>query len=251
MSKTSAIMLAAVAALVATTAFAVTYRVRGTDPPIRAGEPPPGADTATTPVPGVTPDASRPESFLPYVDADNAKPRFVGELNGFTIDPSYPGRTSKGACPPGGFVYTEPAKAIEVATSPGPMRVDPAGISGAIISESLPESWSCRGELAQVVWNLRVNTGTEGVGPAGALLMIHRIRGLEPIQRGAPEERWTAATVAGSPAVVASPILAIDGLYVGECYVAVYQPLTDVLTEVLATRASAEFCLAAAEAIVR
>jgi hypothetical protein len=56
---------------------------------------------------------------------------------------------------------------------------------------------------------------------------------------------WTAVTVAGLPAILAQPPSAI-----AVCYVAVYEPGTDVLTTVSATGAQGAFCVTVAEALL-
>jgi hypothetical protein len=208
---------------------------------------PPGPDV--TPEPGMTPDTSKAFWFVPYLNQDRQKPRFVGELNGLQIDPASKGRSALEICPPTGLDLPPPGTTVEVATQLGPLQLDPARMPAGVKPVGLPGVFVCGPDVAQVYWNFEYPAGTPGVNPGGGAINVSRMRGQEPVIHAAPQDRWLATRVAGMPAVASPPIITVNNKSVGTCFVAVYDPETDVLTTVLAGE-SLEFCLAVAKEVV-
>lgn len=249
-TKTTAI-LGFMAVAVAVAAFAATYVLRDDDPTSRADEPPAGPDRSITPEPGATPDTTQPFWHIPYVNQDREKPTFVGELNGFTIDPAMEGRSPYEICPGQGLHPPRPGEEFAAVVAEGPLQIDPAELPEGTEPHGPPSSFFCGEDVATVVWVFRVRAGTPGVDEGGTLLEVARVRGMERVNHSAPGERWAAATIVGERAVVSKPVIAVGGKVVGSCYVAVYQPETDVMTSVLALSASEEFCISVAETMLR
>lgn len=238
------------AVAVAVAAFAATYVLRDDDPTSRADEPPAGPDRTITPEPGATPDTTQPFWHIPYVNQDREKPTFVGELNGFTIDPAMEGRSPYEICPGEGLHPPRPGEEF-AALKEGPLQIDPALLPDGIEREGhYPDSFLCRDELVLALWTFDIRPGTPGANAGGGGVNILRSRGLERVVREAPADRWSATTIAGYRAIVSGPIVAIGDKQYGSCYAAVYQPDSDVMTVVSAT-ANEQFCISVVEAVLR
>jgi hypothetical protein len=173
-----------------------------------------------------------------------APPPFVGDLSGYHIDVTAQGRTPFDACPGVGLNPPPPGQAIAT-VSVGPLRIEPSRLPASLTATDPPEVFLCRGEVAQVGWTFHIAPGSPNANAGGGSAFISRVRGLAPIQHGASQAQWTAVTVGGLPAVLARPAATI-----GSCFVAVYQPETDVLTTVQAAGAEALFCMALVEAAI-
>jgi hypothetical protein len=64
-----------------------------------------------TPVPGATPDTSKPDWDLPYRTVDAALPRYEQSVNGITIGPNTSMDDGGAYCEPGEAVETDPSTA--------------------------------------------------------------------------------------------------------------------------------------------
>lgn len=245
------LVLVAVAALLGSTVFSVTYSLRAPDPVTQAGPPAGGPDDSVTPAPNATPDTNSPFWHIPYINQNRQRTPFSGRLNGLTVDPTWTGRSAFDVCPGVGLTSPKAAELLKTVTSPGPLQIDPQALPEGITPTSSPDAFLCRGLLAQVAWRFLVAPGGPSVNPGGSDLSITRTRGLEPVVHSAPAERWKSITIAGSQAILASPIVVADDKQYGSCFLAVYQTGTDVLTTFLADAANDAFCVAVAEATVR
>lgn len=251
-TSTKAIAGAVACVLAGVAVFIGVYTLRGSDQPIQAGPPPGPPGAGVTPIPGSTPDTSLPFWHIPYINQDNQRPRYSGLLNGFTIDPGWHGKSAYDVCPGTGLEAARSPR--ETVSAPGPLQIEPSVLPGGVSATSftpLPDAWLCKGEPVQFGWSLSVEAGTPDVNPGGSALYISRIRGREPVIHAAPKERWSTTTVAGSPAIVSSPIVVAGDKQFGACFVAVYQEQTDVMTTVLASAANDPFCLRVAEAVLK
>lgn len=238
------------AVALAMAAFTITYLARGSDPASRAQPPGDGPATGATPLPSATPDTSQPFWYMPYVNADQAKPPFVGTLNGIPIDPDHQGRTPYEVCGGSGMDLVDPDVLMETVTRAGPLAVNPARFPASVRSLDGPWAWTCPDGLAQVSWIFHVAAGTAHVNPGGSDLTVDRIRGLDPVMHSAPADRWFAAEVAGRPAVAQRPVVVAGDKQFGSCFVAVWDVRSNILTTVSAGAANAEFCLLIAEEVV-
>lgn len=232
-------------------AFAATYFLRSADTPGVAApildQPGPNA----TPKPGETPDTSRPFWHIPYVNQDQQKPRFRGALNGFEIDPEAPGQSPAELCPPSGLSLPAPDKSLSIVIDPGPLRINPGQLPPGVNGHELPEAYTCKGALAQVAWLFSVLPGTEHVNPGGSDLLIQRVRGRQPVIHEAPADRWAETTVGGLPAVVSRPVVVVGDREFGDCFLATYDPASDVMTTISASAATSEFCELIAQEVLQ
>ena len=236
---------------VALGAFAVVYLGRGDEHPARAGQSGEPSDGAPTAAAGETPDTSQPFWHMPYVEADAAREPFAGDLNGFVIDPdpARSGRTGFDVCPDVGLGPPPPGSELSFATAPGPLQIDPRALPEGIAPSNLPEVFLCRGEVAEIGWTFSVRAGTADANEGGSGLYIRRVKGNEVITYGAPSERWVEASVHGLPVIVSKPIITVGAKQFGGCFLAAYNPETDVLTTVSGLAANEGLCLRVAEEV--
>jgi len=245
-----------VLAVVTTTvvAFGATYWLRGPEPVGIAQQPPVSPGLDTTPIPGVMADTSQPFWHIPYINQDREKPTFTGTLNGYEINPGGVGRKERTAfdmCPGVGLSDPAPGRLLPTVTGPGPLRIDPRTLPEGVVPTDGPYAFLCRDNPAITYWLFHVDAGTPHANPGGSDLSIHRNVGRDPVTHAAPRDRWSAVTIAGLPAVVASPIVSIGDKQFGDCFVALYDPRSDVFTTVSAGAANAEFCTSVMEVLVR
>lgn len=232
-------------------AFTIVYATRGSDAVTQAQAPinPPAKDV--TPPPFATPDTSKPFWHIPYINQDEKRPTFVGTLNGYTIDPSAPGRTAYDVCPGTGLWQVDPWNADALVTAPGPLRIDPRLLPASVGETTNLDAFTCGGSLAEVTRSFRVKPGAAGVNEGGGALVIGRVTGNDPVFWAAPQERWGPAQINGLPAVVSRPIVSAGTKQFGVCFVAVYEPRTNVRTTVASDGGNEAFCKAVAEAVIR
>jgi hypothetical protein len=140
---------------------------------------------------------------------------------------------------------------LATVTSKGALQIDPKALGEGISASTLPEAFLCKGTLALVDWTLSVAPGTASVNPGGSDLIITRSKGKDPVIHSAPLDRWHSVAVAGNPGILSSPIVSVGNKQFGDCFLAVYQATTDVLTTITGTAANDGFCLAIGEAILR
>ena len=168
--------------------FAIPYwLVRGDDTVLRAQEPGAGPavelprllgidpdDTEVTPVPGSTPDTSAPFWFIPYVNADNKKPRFRGSLGGLEIDPDFVDtRTGADVCPGEGHLREPfPDEYLALIADPGPFSIDPRSMPAGLTPSEVPTVLVCGpSEIWLTSWFFSV---TRSVGSCNRPLVISR-----------------------------------------------------------------------------
>lgn len=244
------ILGAAAIVAVAVAIFGAVYGLRAPDEALMASGSAtlPGPDT--TVVPGTTPDTGAPFWHIPYVNEDQKLPAFVGTLGTIAVDPNRQGPTGFDICPGIGLKPAEPGSARSVTTAPGPLSISPRLLSAGIEPLSGPEPFLCGSDLSQVTWNFLVKAGTPDVNVGGSNLTIARMKGIDYVNFGAPEGRWSATEIAGKPAVVAGPVVVAGDRQFGPCFAAVYDAKSGVLTTVLAGAANAPFCTVVANEVV-
>lgn len=245
------ILVAGLVVAVGVGAFTIVYATRGSDAVSQAQAPiePPAKDV--TPPPGGTPDTSKPFWHIPYINQDEKRPIFVGTLNGYTIDPAAPERSAYDVCPGVGLDQAYPSTADGLVAAPGPLRIDPSSLPALLGEMTRTDAWACKGNLTMVSRSFRLKPGAEGVNEGGGSLQIFRAIGNDPVGWAAPQERWNAIQVNGLPAVVSRPIVSVGTKQFGDCFVAVYEPRTDVKTTVWGAAANESVCLAVAEAVIQ
>ncbi|GAB4326726.1 MAG: hypothetical protein Kow0010_09980 [Dehalococcoidia bacterium] len=250
----AAAITVAVALLVGVVGFTVTYALRGSDE-VSSAQQPRDTPEDPTPAPSATPDTSRPNWYLPWLQADEAKPRFEGTLGGlriFASPESAPAEVSAlELCPPDGFELVHPHEAIAAAAGAGPLSLEASDFGPGAVFPRLPDVWHCHGTAAVVVWDAELKGGTPGVNPGGAAVAVSRFREQDWIVLGAPRERWEEVTVAGRPAVVKRAVLEeFDVVPVASCAAASWDPVTRVQTQVIAGPARSSVCLEILESVL-
>lgn len=244
-------LVAGLIVAVGASAFTIVYATRGDDALTQAQAPinPPAKDV--TPPPGETPDTSKPFWHIPYINQDEMRPIFVGTLDGYTINPAAPERTAYEVCPGTGLEQPAAAKIAETVGAPGPLQIDPNSLPTSVGPTTGTDAWACKGNLTMASRSFRLTPGAEGVNEGGGSLFISRVTGNNPVVWAAPQERWKAIKINGLPAVVSRPIVSAGTKQFGDCFLAVYQPATDVLTTVWAAAANEAFCTAVAEGVTQ
>jgi hypothetical protein len=159
---------------------------------------------------------------VPYVNQDKEKPIFEGSLNGYDIDPDWKGRSAIEVCPPDGLRSPAPGTELETVSAEGPLQILPTDFGFTAEALEPPYAFLCGEDLTVVYWAFRVPAGTPDVNPGGSDLLITRSRGIEPLNRAAPEDRWHIITIDGHPAVASDPVVAAGDSNSG----AVTQPCT-------------------------
>ena len=244
-------MVTGLVVAVGVSAFTIVYATRGSDAVSQAQAPiePPAKDV--TPPPGATPDTSKPFWHIPYINQDEKRPIFVGTLNGYTIDPAAPERTGLDVCPGTGLEPLHPSTAAAMLSAPGRLQIDARVLPASVGEASLIDAFTCGADLAIVIRGFHLKPGAEGVNEGGGSLQIFRSTGNGPVVWAAPQERWKAIQVNGLPAIVSRPIVSVGTKVFGDCFVAVYEPRTDVKTTVWGAAANESVCLAVAEAVIQ
>lgn len=243
---------AGVALALAFTTFAVVYELRPNDSVTRAQAPPATPDMISTPAAGSTPDVTEPYWHIPYVNMDRSIPSFTGILNGLAVDPDWPGRSALEFCPgDGGLRRAEPDVYLSIAVESPDTGVNPTDLPDGVMPLSSPDVFLCGDNIAQLSWVFSVAEGTPHVNEGGSNLYIGRTKGKDPIIHAAPSSRWQPVNIEGLAAVLAGPIVKSGIKQYGSCFVAMYDPTTDIMTSVLATAANEEFCVAVAESVVQ
>lgn len=233
------IVVGGAAVLAAAVAVAVMAWALGEDSdsaPADGGETPgPGASATVAGSPTVTPSAP-----------------FVGTLNGTAIDPGWRGPPPFEVCPEVGLEPVSPVELLQgTVAGQDRLRVDPALMPEGVAQAEAPGGFACRGNLVEVAWAFSVAPGTADANPGGGTVFVRRVVGNEPLQHGAPAERWSAATIGRQPAVVLRAVVEEEGRQFGECLAAFYDAETDVLTTVVAVAANGAFCVRVAESVAR
>jgi hypothetical protein len=229
-------VVVAALAVAAAVVWALAW-VGGSDStPADGGETPgPGASATVAGSPTVTPSAT-----------------FVGTLNGIAIDPGWRGRTPFEVCPEVGIEPVSPVELLQgTVAGQDRLRVDPALMPGGVAQAEAPEAFACRSHLVDLTLKFTVEPGTADANPGGGTVFVRRALGKEPLQHGAPAERWSATTIGRHPAVVLRAVVEQEGRQFGECLAAFYDAETDVLTTVVAVAANGAFCVRVAESVAR
>ena len=245
-------LVAGLIVAVGASAFTVIYATRGNDAVTQAQAPIDRPAKDVTPPPGETPDTSKPFWHIPYINQDEKRPVFVGKLNGYTIDPESPGRTAYDVCPGTGLWQVDPRKAGDFIAAPGPLQINPRDLppsAGETTNLDDLVAFTCGGSLAEVSRGFIVKPGPGE--QYGGRLVIARATGNDPVFWSAPQERWRPVQIDGLPAVVSRPIVSAGTKQFGACFLAIYQPKTNVRTTVWADGGHEAFCIAVAEAVIK
>jgi len=192
-----------------------------------------------TPVPGSTPDMTKPFWDIPYLNQDRLAAKFHGTINGIEL-----GATSGPAleCPQ---VY-RPDWAEAIANTPFALNFGalPKGVSLAAI----PEIFFCEdGRPLRMEAVLNVGAGVDGATQGGGQIAISRVAGVRWWREEAPERRWRAGVVAGrGAALLDQPIATI-----AESAVFVLDPDTDGSTRFKGLGTTLKLTELVAEALLR
>lgn len=234
--------VAVVATSLGVVSFVVVRSVDDKGPAVEAEQPnpydvaPPGPEV--TPVPGSTPDVTKPWWYVPYENEDFQKPRYEQTINGITVGPETP--EPRGPCTGASSVQDIPFEK----TVGSPVEVNPAHLpKGATLI--LIEAVECDGIIAAA--------GLEYEFPAdpsirrfGGTVLIGRRVGDPAAAMGMAAERWVATTVAGHPAIMAGTIVPFG---FGDSAILVYAD--GVLTRIQALGLENEELLRVAEGLFR
>lgn len=200
-------------------------------------EVPPGPNE--TPVPGSTPDTTRPFWYVPYENQDRLTPKFHGTINGIEV-----GRAS-GPAPSCAGVSIKPdfdvvrGSAFQIQVSALPKGVALAGP---------PQIAQCPdGRIIWMTFELNVVPGTPGANEGGGGITVWRWADVRWIPQEAPAERWKPSSIAGRPAVVLRPVL--DN--VGQSAIVVADDATGGSTTLLGVSVSPGLIQQVAEALYR
>lgn len=156
----------------------------------------PARDPGSTPIPGATPDRSQPEWYVPYLNQEQAAPKFRGELNGIEL-----GATA-GPLPQCGRTQIEPGWEDAISGTPFDLHLD--RLPPRLSLFGTPSVGRC-GDDGRVIWviaRLEVAPGPEVNGPAG-VVQISRWETVRWYSQRFLADRVTAGEVAGRPAVFA------------------------------------------------
>lgn len=203
-----------------------------------------GPGPEVTPDPGATPDTSKSWWFVPYYNEDRAKPAETLTINGITIGPGV--ERTGGPCTGSG----RPAPLSEARGTPVEINLAnlPQGVK--LLNASEPSSSFaavfCDGVAAIAAADLVFPVG-HGLVPRGGSVLVVRWLGDPRESIEIPAHRWSAGTVAGSPAAIARPILPKEGL--GGSAVFIFDGR--VVTKVQADGIPLELLLAIAEEVLR
>ncbi len=203
---------------------------------------PPGPDV--TPVPGSTPDTSKPFWYVPYDNANDKLARFDRTINGIQIGPSVQ------------------AAELHCEASPESMRIEPRFLPrGAILSEK-DEQAKCGDETYYALEyqyyvpgdetdNKRITTGEKTFFDADRprFIQVQKIAQVRPVFRtDYASERFREARIGGFPAVVGPPIF--EAGY-GRSIILIYDEKNRVLTTLTGTDVSIGEIVAIGEGIMR
>ncbi len=234
--------LAVVAMSVGVVSFVVVRSIDDNDPTAEAEQPNPyevehpGPDV--TPVPGSTPDVTKPWWYVPYLNEDARKPIYDQTINGITIGPN--AKPSGGPCTDTSVVEVVPiddAKGTEVGISPKylPLRAS-RGEASATLCDGLASS-------ADAAYTIPPDPKSQHLG---GYFHIGRASRDPSAAIVIPAERWSAQTIAGYPAAIARPILPMG---LGQSAIVVYDGA--VVTVVLADGLTLGELTAIAEGLFR
>lgn len=225
--------------LIGTMTFVLAYSSRGPDAVSRATGEQPTPDPGATPGTSATPDTSQPYWYVPYQDAEKAKPKFEGVLGGAQILSTPAEFDATTLCPSG--LWQAPGEALQRA-SEGVTAIKLPDLPAGIIPLGEPEVWLCGADTVQVSWSLEVKAGTPGVETNGSGLTVTRTKGERRVFAPASAERWKTIHLATGEAAILLPVIAVDGRYIGGCAFVHRNDVTGVLTVLRASAASPQFC---------
>lgn len=152
----------------------------------------PGPDE--TPVPGTTPDTSKPFWYIPYLNQDRLAAKFHGNINGIEV-----GATS-GPVMECEQVYRPDWEAAIAGTA---FATDFSSLPAGISLASAPEVVFCDdGRPLRMEAVMDVGAQVEGAGPGGAQIAMSRVAGVRWWREAAPPERWHAGVIDGQPAAL-------------------------------------------------
>lgn len=209
--------------LAAIGAFAATRMVLSQEGATAQADPtttnaPPLLDS--TPVPGATPDLSRPGWYIPYVSEDGAKPRLQGIVNGISIGLKADSAKDFGRCDQPRRI-TAAERDEQHAGSSVTASTLPHGMSYS----REPEYLVCDGEVTWMDAVVSVPPRTNELG--GGFIRVNRWVGKPFATVSGPADRWFPTTAAGLPGAAMRPIIES----VGDSALIVYDKETSVVTE--------------------
>ena len=200
-------------------------------------EVPPGPNE--TPVPGSTPDTTRPFWYVPYENQDRLTPKFHGTINGIEV-----GRAS-GPAPSCAGVSIKPDFDVVRGTA---FQIQVSALPKGVSLSGPPRIAQCPdGRLIWLTFDLNVASGTAGANAGGGSITVWRWADVRWISQEAPAERWSAGVVAGRPAALLRPPLE----NIGQSAVVIADDQTRGSTTLLGGSVSLELLRQVAEALYR
>ena len=221
--------LAVVVAAVLAVSFVIGRSASG--PPASASDPGPPARTAVgggappespiplesrTPAAGETPDTSKLNWFVPFMNAEAAKPRFDQVINGIPVGPNV-GASGIGAgrCTPGSARDVAGAKAegTDVFVRPTwlPARAELVKTAAIECDGGTFDYTVDYAIRAAPDFREKVSAGVpwKQAGPSGAVTIERTLASGPGFSSNIAAENWSAGTIAGRPAALGAPAIAI------------------------------------------
>lgn len=193
-----------------------------------------------TPVPGATPDKTRPDWYVPYWEAEQAAPRFRGNINGIELG------VSSGPTPLCGQTQIRPDS--DELTAGTPFDINIGSLSARIRVYGLPDVGQCvdDGRIMWIIANLEV---TEGPGVSGTVgvVQVSRWEAVRWYPQKFLADRVTAGTIAGRPAAFAD----VGQSGIGQTAVFVIDVEIGGSTMLLSSNVSLEYLKAIAEELYK
>lgn len=244
-------VIATIWAAIALTIAGIAYSLRSPEAITRAqGAPtPPGADA--TPQPGVTPDTTKPFWYIPYLNQERDLPKFDGTIAGVRVNSTPVGVSGFSICPGSGLDEVPGTAAIDSARNAGALRIDDRLLPAYVKSAQVPDVWRCEASIADVTWVFSVEQGSPGVDKGGGTVTVLRTKGRSTAATVGSAGRWKEQLIAGRPGLAMTPILVVGDHVLGQCLAASVDEKTNVLTQVIATGGTTEFCTAIAEEVLK
>jgi hypothetical protein len=243
-------LLAAMWATVALSTASAVYFLRSSDTVTRAqGEPtPPGTDV--TPAPGTTPDTSEPLWYVPYLNQERDRPKFEGTMAGVAISRTPPQPNGFRICP-SGLEQVAAVDSIESARNASAVRVDDRALPDYLTSTQIPEVWLCQGNIVDVSWVFAIAPGTPGADAGGGTATIIRTKGRTTAAIAGSTERWAERPIGSRAGATMAPVLEVGDHVLGQCAALSLDPMTGVLTQVIANGGTTDLCTSIAQEVQR
>lgn len=198
----------------------------------------PTANGPSTPVAGATPDKSKPDWYVPYLEEEAAAPKFHGELNGIQLG------VEAGPTPVCARPYSEPD--WEEATAGTPFDLNRSRWPRRVSLFGMPDVGRCADD-GRVMWIIAILEVAPGADVNGVTGVVQVSRG-EVVRWYRQEflaDKVTTGTIAGRPAVFAD--VGLSGI--GQTAVIVFDKETGGSTMLISSNVGLEYLKIIAEAL--